>query len=61
MLAILDAECAESGDGVFGVAFDMSKAHRRVRVRPDDWGLMACSLVSGRREPDDSDAIHLNQ
>ena len=43
LVAALDHEFAQEDGGVFMLALDISKAHRRVPVRPADWGLQACS------------------
>jgi hypothetical protein len=60
IIRVLDCEALEGDDQLFGLAFDVSKAHRRVCIHPDDWGLQACSLVDPKREPTDSDDVFLN-
>ena len=37
-------EKAATGKKLFGIAGDVSKAHRRVKVREADWGYQACRL-----------------
>ena len=36
------------GQRGFGILADASKAHRRVKVRPQDWGFQACRLRPGK-------------
>jgi len=38
------AEHREAGKTTFGILGDASKAHRRIKVRPEDWGYQACKL-----------------
>ena len=59
-LAVLDCEVAEAGNRLFGLAFDVSKAHRRVPVDERDWGLQACSLVPRGSLPRDEDEVFVN-
>ena len=33
---------------VFGLKADIKKAHRRCRVRQEDWGFQACKVEEGR-------------
>ena len=35
------------GRSGFAILADASKAHRRVRVRPEDWGLQGCRIRPG--------------
>ena len=37
-------EVSKSGQARFALKMDVSKAHRRVRVRKEDWGAQACQL-----------------
>eukprot|EP00974_Lingulodinium_polyedra_P081481 7889968-Lingulodinium_polyedra.AAC.1 len=41
-------EGREAGRKLFGLAGDASKAHRRVKIRKEDWGYQACRLRPGR-------------
>ena len=47
MRAILRAKSA-SGRKPFVVAGDVSKAHRRIKIRKEDWGFQACRLRAGK-------------
>ena len=60
VLAALEAEVKGDNLPMFGLAFDISKAHRRVPVDPRDWGLQACSLVPPQQAPSDGDRVYLN-
>ena len=60
VLAALESEVRDGNPSMFGFAFDISKAHRRVPVDPRDWGLQACSLVPPRQDPEDTDRVYLN-
>ena len=57
---MLDHEAFEGVGQVFGLAFYVSKAHRRVPVDERDWGLQACSLIPSRRAPTDQDEVYVN-
>jgi hypothetical protein len=37
-----------TGHRLFGVKADVSKAHRRVKVHPSEWGMQACRIEAGR-------------
>lgn len=56
----LAAESQETGSKLFGLIFDISKAHRRVPIAPIDWGLQACSTLRPHQEPTEKDLIWLN-
>ena len=47
-LRTIMAERVERGLKSFSLLTDVSKAHRRVKVREADWGYQACSLAPGR-------------
>ena len=40
-------ERRQRGQRGFAILADASKAHRRIKVRPEDWGLQACRLRPG--------------
>jgi hypothetical protein len=41
-------ERVSAGVKSFGIMGDVSKAHRRVKVREQDWGYQACQLEAGK-------------
>ena len=41
-------EKLSAGTRVFSLQGDISKAHRRIKVRESDWGFQACQLSPGR-------------
>jgi len=49
-LATIMKASAEAGEHViFAINADIAKAHRRVRVRPSDWGVQACKTSSSAK------------
>ena len=60
LVAALDHEICNEGGGVFFLALDVSKAHRRVPVRRSDWGLQACSSLPLGQVPGSEDDVWLN-
>ena len=40
-------ETKMEGSRLFAVLGDVSKAHRRIKIRPADWGYQACKLTKG--------------
>jgi hypothetical protein len=53
--ALLTISKEDSWGVVISLASDIKKAHRRVKHRPQDWGLMAC------RVSDESDTVWINR
>ena len=39
---------AAAGSKMFAIAGDISKAHRRIKIREQDWGFQACRLEHGK-------------
>ena len=58
--AVLNAEVEEGGPRTFALAFDVSKAHRRIPVDERDWGLQACSLIPRGTAPEEADEVFVN-
>ena len=44
------AEMHEEGGSLLSLLFDVSKAHRRVPVLPEEWGRQACQVVGTAAE-----------
>ena len=42
------AEKKSSGNKLFAIAGDASKAHRRVKIKREDWGFQACRIHPGK-------------
>ena len=40
---------------IFGLIADVAKAHRRVKIREEDWGVLACKTATS------SDVVWLNK
>jgi len=47
-LAAVLSELHEEGGTHFGLTVDVAKAHRRVPVREEDWGVQACQIEADR-------------
>ena len=60
LVAALDYEITQESEGVFTLALDISKAHRRIPVRAADWGLQACSALALGQLPDPQDIVWIN-
>jgi hypothetical protein len=60
LVAALDHEIAQGTGGLFILALDVSKAHRRVPVDPADWGLQACSELPHGQLPGPHETVWLN-
>ena len=53
-LAAVLAELHEEGGAHFGLTIDVSKAHRRIPVREEGWGIQACQVEADRSPPQKS-------
>ena len=59
-LARIMEEAKEDGHGVhFALKYDVSKAHRRVPVIEEEWGLLACRATA--EVPKEDDTIYVNK
>ncbi len=55
LAAIMNLSVAAGERVIFGLNADVAKAHRRVKVKEDDWGVLACKTSAS------SDTIWLNK
>ena len=55
LATIMNVSVASGERVIFGLNADVAKAHRRVKVKEDDWGVMACKTSTS------SDIIWLNK
>ena len=60
LVAALDYEICSGTNGLFVLALDVSKAHRRVPVAAADWGLQACSDLPFGQQPGPEETVWLN-
>ena len=60
LAAILGTEEAYTPSGFCALAFDVGKAHRRVPIAVEDWGLQACCLGEVQEYIKDGDPVWLN-
>ena len=51
---------ADNLGGHFALDFDVTKAHRRIPVVPEEWGLLACRARPGADPPADDELIYIN-
>ena len=61
LVVVLDKEYEDYDGTLFVLAFDVSKAHRRVPVVEDDWGLMCCSTLPSTEDPHDDTEVWVNK
>ncbi|MCP3861013.1 MAG: hypothetical protein GY704_15280, partial [Phycisphaeraceae bacterium] len=60
LTAVLNHEASRGSSAMFGLVFDVSKAHRRIGVIERDWGLQACATLARGCEPSESDEVWVN-
>ena len=55
------AELARDGQGKhFALAVDVAKAHRRIPIVEEEWGLLACRAVGASGPPKATDTLYVN-